>query len=112
MRWEGTGVQEKGIIKEVMYEGSGLCEKRRQLSSHSSGPKPGDVIVRVDSRYFRPTEVETLLGDPANAKNRLGWEPKITFEELVREMVCSDLEEAQRDALCETEGFKVFNHHE
>ncbi len=112
LRWEGTGVQERGIIKKVRSEGSGLCEKRRQLSPHSSSPKPGDVIVRVDSRYFRPTEVETLLGDPSNAKNRLGWEPKITFEELVKEMVCSDLEEAQKDALCETEGFKVFNHHE
>jgi GDPmannose 4,6-dehydratase len=74
--------------------------------------KEGDVIVRVDPRYFRPTEVESLLGDPSKAKEELGWEPKITFDELVKEMVQADLEEARRDALVEEHGFKSFNYHE
>jgi len=71
-----------------------------------------DVIVRVDPRYFRPTEVETLLGDPSKAREQLGWEPKISFEEMVQEMVRSDLEHAQRDDLCRREGFKTFQRHE
>ena len=68
--------------------------------------------VEIDERYFRPTEVESLLGDPSKAKNELGWEPKITFDELVKEMVLSDMEEAKRDALVEKHGFKSFNYHE
>ena len=75
-------------------------------------PSPGDVIVRVDPRYFRPTEVETLLGDPTKAMEKLGWTPKISFEELVAEMVRGDLEEAKRDELCREHGFNTFNYHE
>jgi GDPmannose 4,6-dehydratase len=75
-------------------------------------PAPGTTIVAVDPRYFRPTEVETLLGDPTRARTELGWQPRITFEELVREMVQEDLALAQRDALCSREGYKVFSHHE
>ena len=74
--------------------------------------KIGDIITRVDPRYFRPTEVETLLGDPSKAKAELGWEPKTSFEDLVAEMMRSDLEEARRDELCKSEGFTVLNHHE
>jgi GDPmannose 4,6-dehydratase len=74
--------------------------------------KVGDTIVRVDPRYFRPTEVETLLGDPRKAKEKLGWFPKTTFSELVSEMMRSDLVEARRDELCKSEGFTVLNHHE
>jgi len=68
--------------------------------------------VAVDPRYFRPTEVETLLGNPAKAKRQLGWAPKVTFEELVAEMVREDLKAAERDELCRREGFTTYAHHE
>ncbi len=68
--------------------------------------------MRVDPRYFRPTEVETLLGDPRKARKKLGWVPTTSFEQLVTEMVSFDLEEAKRDALCQDEGFHTFNYHE
>ncbi len=67
---------------------------------------------RQDPRYFRPTEIETLLGDLTKAKEKLGWEPKTTFQELVSEMVRSDLEEAKRDELCKRHGFNTFDYHE
>lgn len=88
IRWEGTGVEEKG------YDAAGNC------------------IVKVDPRYFRPTEVETLLGDPTKARLKLGWTPKITFEELVTEMVREDLKSAKRDALIKKHGFKALDFHE
>jgi GDPmannose 4,6-dehydratase len=72
----------------------------------------GKVIVRVDPRYFRPTEVDTLLGDPAKAREKLGWVPKTSFDALVREMASCDLREAQRDAMNEQNGFPTFRHHE
>jgi GDPmannose 4,6-dehydratase len=112
LRWQGTGLDELGIVDQILQSGAGLCEKRQKLSPGANDLQPGDIIVRVDPRYFRPTEVETLLGDPSKAKAKLGWEPRLTFEDLVKEMICSDLEEAQRDALCQQEGFKTFNHHE
>lgn len=86
--WRGNGVNEKG------YNASGNC------------------IVAVDPRYFRPTEVETLLGDPSKAKETLGWQPKITFMELVKEMIEQDLKAAQRDALVKRHGFSAFDYHE
>jgi len=86
--WEGQGVDEKG------YDASG---------------KP---IVAVDPRYFRPTEVETLLGDPAKAKEKLGWTPKITFDELVAEMVREDLKAAERDELIKKHGYQAMDYHE
>jgi len=89
IRWEGEGVEEKGYDAE-----SGNC------------------IVAVDSRYFRPTEVETLLGDPSKAKEKLGWEPKITLQEMVHEMMEADLQAAKRDALVKGHGYKVFDYHE
>jgi GDPmannose 4,6-dehydratase len=89
IRWEGNGVDEKGIDENS-----------------------GNVIVAVDPRYFRPTEVETLLGDPSKAKEKLGWETRTTFKELVSEMVVSDLKEAERDQLCNKEGFAVPERHE
>ncbi|TCV79113.1 GDP-mannose 4,6-dehydratase [Sulfurirhabdus autotrophica] len=88
IRWVGNGVDEKG------YDSDGNC------------------IVAVDPRYFRPTEVETLLGDPSKAKEKLGWTPKISFKSLVAEMVREDLKASERDALCRSEGFKTFDHHE
>ena len=89
IEWQGSGLEEQGINKET-----------------------GKTIVAVDPRYFRPTEVETLLGDPTKAKEKLGWVPKITFEEMVMEMVREDLEQAKRDDLCAREGYRVFNYHE
>jgi GDPmannose 4,6-dehydratase len=69
-------------------------------------------IVRVDPRYFRPTEVETLLGDPTKARQKLGWTPKVTFQELVAEMTREDLKTAERDELVKKHGYTVFTHNE
>jgi GDPmannose 4,6-dehydratase len=87
LHWDGSGVNEKG------YDSSGRC------------------IVQIDPRYFRPTEVETLLGDASKARQKLGWTPKITFNQLVAEMAQKDLEEAERDALVTKHGFKTYNRH-
>ncbi len=88
LRWEGAGAEEKGIDAN------------------------GNVIVAVDPRYYRPTEVETLLGDAGKARRELGWKPRITFRELVKEMVDEDLKAAERDALIRKHGYSVFNFHE
>ena len=72
----------------------------------------GRVVVRVDPRYFRPTEVDSLVGDASRIRARLGWKPEITFESLVREMIESDAALADRDALVMREGYKVYRHHE
>lgn len=102
LRWEGEGLKEIGIVEGL----TGGVDPPTGL------PVMGQVIVRVDPRYFRPTEVETLLGDASKARDVLGWAPRVTFEELVSEMVREDLAIAQRDQLCVTEGFKVLNRHE
>lgn len=94
LRFEGEGVEEKGIVEHI--EG----DKVPAL-------KVGDVIVAVDKRYFRPAEVETLLGDPAKAKEKLGWEPEITVQEMCAEMVATDLQEARRHALLKQHGYAV-----
>jgi len=86
---------------DLTWSGSGLAEK--------AVDKAGNVVVAVDPRYFRPTEVETLLGDASKAKRELGWEPRISFDELVREMVESDLKAAERDALVRRHGFDAYN---
>ena len=113
LRWEGKGVDEVGIVDSVespesLVQGSDAPE----LKIQNSKLKTGDVVVRVDPRYYRPTEVETLLGDPTKAREKLGWTPKTTFREMVEEMVKSDLEEAKRDELCKRHGFHTFNYHE
>ena len=77
-----------------------------------SAPHGRQLIVAVDPRYFRPTEVETLLGDPSKAKSKLGWTPKISFDELVAEMVREDLKSAERDELVKKSGFNAYNYHE
>jgi len=102
LRWEGVGQEEVGVVDSVATDRGVLAEALH----------PGQVIVRVDSRYFRPAEVETLLGNPAKAKAKLGWEPKITFEQLVIEMVRSDLDSARRDELVKGHGYQVFDYHE
>ncbi len=100
LRWQGAGTNEVGIVASL------------PPGANQNGMKVGDTIVRVDPRYFRPTEVETLLGDPTKAREKLGWVPKTTFLELVAEMMRFDLEGARRDELCKSEGFTVLNHHE
>ena len=102
LRWEGTGVEEVGIIDSL---DSSVLDKNSPL-------KVDQTVVQVDPRYFRPTEVETLLGDPTKAKEKLGWTPTTTFEELVVEMVRSDYEDAKRDDLVKKHGFKTFDYHE
>ena len=103
---------------EVAFEGSGEAEigcvvaVTDMFNGARASCKVGDVIVRVDPRYFRPTEVESLLGDPSKAKALLGWTPATSFEALVREMVESDYSAATRDALVRDAGFAVFERHE
>jgi GDPmannose 4,6-dehydratase len=89
LRWEGEGIDEKGI----------------DVNSKK-------ILVEVDPRYFRPTEVETLLGDSSKAREKLGWVPEITLEEMVAEMVREDLKIAERDELCRREGFRTFDYNE
>ena len=87
--WKGRGVDEVGIDK-----------------------KTGKVLIRIDPRYFRPTEVEYLQGDPTKAMRKLGWKPKVSFDELVKAMVREDLKEAEKDHLCTTAGYRIFNNYE
>jgi GDPmannose 4,6-dehydratase len=97
IHWEGKGVDEKGFLPSPA-SGRGGESKR--------------CIVQVDPRYFRPTEVETLLGDPTKAHQKLGWKPKTTFNELVSEMVREDLKSAERDELVKKHGFAAYDYHE
>lgn len=94
LRFEGKGVDEMGIVEKI--DG----DKCPALQI-------GQTIVLIDPRYFRPTEVESLLGDPTKAKQKLGWIPEITVQQMCREMVASDLIEAQRHALLKTNGYKI-----
>ncbi len=94
----------KELVMSIRWEGQGIEEKGHDAT--------GKVIVAVDPRYFRPTEVETLLGDPAKAKSKLGWTPRITFDELVAEMVREDLKAAERDELVKKHGYKAMDYHE
>jgi GDPmannose 4,6-dehydratase len=98
-------VAAKFIDLEIIWKGKGLNEKGINV-------KTKQTIVRIDPSYFRPTEVEELLGDASKAKKLLGWEPKISFEELVKEMVMSDYNNAEKDLLCENEGFNTFKYNE
>ena len=113
MRWEGEGVDEIGIVDSFEeHQFSSASNSANGDRIKIKGLEKGKVIVRIDPRYFRPTEVESLLGDPTKAKMELGWEPKISFADLVKEMVLADLEVAKRDALVEKHGFQSFNYHE
>ena len=94
LKFEGEGVDETGTVVSVQ-------------GSKAPAVKPGDVLVRIDPRYFRPSEVETLLGDPAKAKEKLGWVPEITAREMCAEMVAEDLKIAQRHALLKKHGYEL-----
>jgi len=98
----------------ISFEGEGVDEIGRvaRIDGERAKCKVGDVIVRVDQRYFRPTEVETLLGDPSKAKQKLGWTPKISLAELVQEMVESDYVATKRDSLIKAAGFQAYDFHE
>ena len=109
LRWVGTGEAEEGVIGSISEDGLSALAAPIPFTPLL---RPGQTIVRIDPRYYRPTEVETLLGDPSKARERLGWKANITFRELVAEMVRADLKEAERDALCRQEGFRTFSHHE
>jgi GDPmannose 4,6-dehydratase len=100
IEWKGSGVKETGSVRR---------KARGARREAQDTIQEGDIVVRVDRRYFRPTEVEDLLGDPTKAREKLGWSPKIGFDELVKEMVKEDLELARRDALIKEKGFKVLN---
>ena len=94
LRFEGEGLNEKAIVQSI-------------TGSNANALKVGDVVIKIDPRYFRPTEVETLLGDPSKAKNKLGWVPEITAQEICREMVAHDLSEAKQHVLLNANGFDV-----
>jgi GDPmannose 4,6-dehydratase len=98
----------------LAFSGEGDCEIATvvKVEGNRAECKPGEVIVRVDPRYYRPTEVETLLGDPTKAKEKLGWVPKTTLPELVKEMVEADYTSAKRDSLVKLAGFQAYDHHE
>jgi GDPmannose 4,6-dehydratase len=102
LAFEGEGEAEVGKVVAVAPVNGEILAKC----------KVGDVIVKVDPRYYRPTEVETLLGDPTKAKQKLGWVPKISLGELVKEMVLSDYSAAKRDSLVKLAGFQAYDHHE
>lgn len=92
IEWRGTGVEEQGLVSAAPAD---------------SALKVGQMLVAVDPRYFRPAEVETLLGDPTRARQRLGWTPTTTFAEMVKEMVESDLKIARRDAMVQRAGYSA-----
>jgi GDPmannose 4,6-dehydratase len=94
LKFEGKGVDETATITSI-------------VGDKAPALKVGDVIVRIDPRYFRPTEVETLLGDPTKAKEKLGWVPEITVQEMCAEMVANDLEAAKQHALLKSHGFLI-----
>ena len=96
MRWEGEGVNEVGfaVIAGEAQQSLPLCPTKQP-------------IIRIDQRYFRPTEVETLLGDPSKAKKKLGWAPLITLDEMVQEMIAADLADAKKHALLRQHGYSV-----
>ena len=109
IQWKGKGLKEVGVVK-------GAAKPRRPKSDALASDfgkralRAGDVVVEVDPRYFRPTEVDELLGDASKARTNLGWEPKISFQEMVSTMVKADLEEASRDQLCKDSGYRVLNY--
>ncbi len=99
---------------EIEFSGEGVDEigTVTAVTNPELNVKPGQQIVGVDPRYFRPAEVETLLGDPTKAKEKLGWVPKISFEELVKDMITSDFEHAKRDRLVTEAGYRAFDYNE
>ena len=94
LRFEGQGLEEKAVVTSV-------------TGPHAPALKVGDVVVRIDPRYFRPTEVETLLGDPSKAKQKLGWVPEVTVQAMCAEMMAEDLAQAKKNALLKQHGYDI-----
>ncbi len=94
LRFEGQGLEEKAVVASV-------------TGPHAPALKVGDVVVRIDPRYFRPTEVETLLGDPSKAKQKLGWVPEVTVQTMCAEMMAEDLAQAKKNALLKQHGYEI-----
>jgi len=100
LEWQGTGTDEKGLVKSTGFPSG---------DSEHPLPKPGDIVVAVDTKYFRPTEVDYLLGDPSKAKKQLGWEPEVIFEELVKVMVTADIDDLLNLRDCQDVVRKMIN---
>ncbi len=107
LRWENQGAEEKGIVEKVDTTRLEDLSSALGCSPFGMNITPGDTIIRVDPRYFRPTEVENLLGNPAKAKVKLGWAPRTAFEDMVREMMREDFMLAARDKTCLDKGFQI-----
>ena len=107
--WRGSGIEEIGVIASINMDKFNRYNAKDFCSNHL---KVGDTLICVDPRYFRPTEVETLIGDYSKSREKLGWVPKISFNQLVKEMVIADLDLAKRDQVCRVAGFKTPNYNE
>jgi len=114
IEWKGSGGDEVGVVRSIDMEKrpSYVASGDKTEDAPANGIRTGSIIVRIDPRYFRPTEVDTLLGDPSKAREKLGWFPKISFKELVKEMVAEDYSLSERDALIMRKGYRVFNGYE
>ncbi len=113
LQWEGKGSDEVGIIKSLKPLHLVLKNEGKECEAVKHAKvKPGDAIVKIDPRYFRPTEVDILIGDPKKAKEKLGWEPKCSFRELVKDMVMGDVKETQKDLHLIKGGYRVLECHE
>jgi len=128
IQWKGKGVKEVGVVSKMRGRRSEVSgqEKRKTIEKAVKPAhlkydafesdfsdrvlRAGDVVVEIDPRYFRPTEVDELLGDASKARRILGWKPRISFAEMVSSMVMADLEEASRDQLCKESGYRVLNY--
>lgn len=99
IEWNGKGIQECGIVRAI----------NQKNFQNVNSMQEGDMVVKIDPKYFRPTEVDTLLGDPSKAKEKLGWQPKISFQQMVSQMVIEDLKEAEKDQLCQESGFRIMD---
>ena len=94
------GWNKKDSTKGILWEGEGINEVGKRADT-------GEIVIRIDPRYFRPTEVQTLLGDPIKAKEKLGWEPSISLEEMIKEMIDNDIKESKKDSLLNQKGYNV-----
>jgi GDPmannose 4,6-dehydratase len=110
IEWQGSALSEKGVVASI-DKPAAYSLLPTAYSGGASQPKVGDVIVSIDPRYFRPTEVEFLLGDASKAKKNLGWEPKIRFQELVRMMVDADIKELEEMRRCQDVIRKLKSNH-
>ena len=100
------------VEKAFLKTGTEICWEGKEENEKGKDSKTGKTLVEIDPRYFRPTEVDYLLGDPSRAKKLLGWEAKVSFDELVTIMVHHDLEVAAQEHLLQTKGYKTFNNFE